>query len=108
MGHYLFSVHQDTDRAPVSPERQQQAYADTGVFNKKMIDLGAFVYANGISMESYVITPDGSRSEEPFVSGPRRISGFWILDAPDAVTAEQWAREASTACNEPVEVRAFH
>jgi hypothetical protein len=46
-------------------------------------------------------------SDGPYAAGPRRIAGFWILDAPDAETARAWAIEASAACNEPVELRAF-
>ena len=44
----------------------------------------------------------------PYISGPRRLAGFWILEAPDAETAREWAIEASAACDEPVELRPFH
>ncbi|MDP5095034.1 MAG: hypothetical protein NWQ12_04130 [Candidatus Nanopelagicales bacterium] len=47
-------------------------------------------------------------SAGPYVAGPRRLAGFWILEAPGAETAREWAIEASGACNEPVELRACH
>ena len=72
---------------------------------------GALVYANGIVSDSLVIDARGesvAASVGPYVPGPRRLAGFWILEAPDAETAREWAIEASGACNEPVELRAFH
>jgi hypothetical protein len=109
--HFLLAVHSDAERAPMSAERQEQAWADTSVFNQRMRERGALVYANGIASDSLVIDATGESVVEsvgPFVAGPRRIAGFWILDAPDAETAREWAVEASAACNEPVELRAFH
>ena len=95
----------------MSAERQEQAWADTGAFNQRMREQGALVYANGIVSDSLVIDARGesvAASVGPYVPGPRRLAGFWILEAPDAETAREWAIEASGACNEPVELRAFH
>jgi hypothetical protein len=95
----------------MSAERQEQAWADTGAFNQRMREQGALVYANGIVSDSLVIDARGESvcaSVGPYVPGPRRLAGFWILEAPDAETAREWAIEASGACNEPVELRAFH
>ena len=95
----------------MSAERQEQAWADTGAFNQRMREQGALVYANGIASESLVIDAGGEaviESVGPYTSGPRRLAGFWILEAPDAETAREWAIEASAACDEPVELRPFH
>ena len=95
----------------MSAERQEQAWADTGAFNQRLREQGALVYANGIASDSLVIDATGESVVEsvgPYVFGPRRLAGFWILEAPDAETAHNWAYEASLACNEPVELRAFH
>jgi hypothetical protein len=35
------------------------------------------------------------------------MSGFWIIDAPDAATAHALATEGSKCCNRAVEVRQF-
>lgn len=108
MAHYLFSVHVDDDRPPMSPERQQQAWDDTGDFNDRMREIGALIYANGLHQTGTVIEPSGERSAGLYVTGSRRLGGFWILDFPDEQTALQHAEQAAIACNEPVEVRAFH
>ena len=95
----------------MSAERQEQAWVDTGAFIQRMREHGALVYANGIVSDSLVIDARGesvAASVGPYVPGPRRLAGFWILEAPDAETAREWAIEASGACNEPVELRAFH
>jgi len=52
--HYFLAVHSDAERTPMSAERQEQAWADTGVFNQRMRDQGALVYANGIASNSLV------------------------------------------------------
>jgi hypothetical protein len=111
MPHYFLAVHADDERPAMPVERQERAWADTGVFNERMREQGALVYANGIASNSLVIDAKGEsvvESDGPYAAGPRRIAGFWILDAPDAETARAWAIEASAACNEPVELRAFH
>lgn len=95
----------------MSAERQEQAWADTAAFNQRMREQGALVYANGIGRDSIVIDARGESVVEsvgPHTTGPRRLAGFWILDAPDAETARAWAIDASAACNEPVELRPFH
>jgi hypothetical protein len=109
--HYFLAVHSDEERPAMSAERQEQAWVDTGAFNQRMREQGALVYANGIVSDSLVIDARGesvAASVGPYVPGPRRLAGFWILEAPDAETAREWAIEASGACNEPVELRAFH
>lgn len=111
MAHYFLAVHSDGERPAMSAERQEQAWADTGDFNRRMRDVGALVYANGIASESVVLDATGAHTVElpgPYAAGPRRLSGFWIFDAPDPETARAWAIEASAACNEPVELRALH
>jgi hypothetical protein len=94
MPHYFLAVHSDAERTPMSAERQEQAWADTGAFNQRKREQGALVYANGLASDSLVIDASGEAvvaSVGPYVSGPRRLAGFWILDAPDAETAREWA-----------------
>lgn len=113
MPQYLFSVHHDATEPKLSPEREQQGYADTGAFNKKLIDGGHFVYANGISEPSEAIlvdNRDGANkvTKESYIKGDRYLGGFWVVNFDDDQTAQQWALEASKACHQPVEVRRFH
>ncbi len=110
MSHYLLAVYRDDTRVPMSAERQQQAWADTGAFNQRMRDRGVLVYANGLAVQAVVVDATGEQPVDApgtYVTGPRQLGGFWILDAPDAETARSWAIDASRACNEPVELRAF-
>ena len=49
-----------------------------------------------------VLTTDG-----PYPEGAEHIGGFWIIDAADLDAALAWARKATVACANPVEVRPF-
>ena len=112
MGRYLLAVHLDEDRPPMDPERQRRAHADTGVLNRRMQEAGALVFAAGLMPAGHaeVVDATGDRpvvTAGTAVTGPRRLGGFWIVEAPDDECARAWAHEASVACNEPVELRPF-
>jgi hypothetical protein len=109
---YLFSVHHEDGEVRMTPERQQQAWDDTGAFNEHLERLGALVFAGGLVPvdRAYVVDGRGDPAAVrpgPAIEATRRLGGFWIVEAPDDATAAAWAHEASRACNEPVEVRAF-
>jgi hypothetical protein len=113
MPQYLFGVHHDSTEPKMSPEREQQSYADTGAFNQKLINGGHFVFANGISEPSEAILVDNRNDEatitkEMYIKGSRYLGGFWVVTFDDDKTAQNWALEASRACHQPVEVRRFH
>lgn len=112
MPRYLLSVHLDEDREPMTPERQRRAHEDTGVLNRRMQDAGALIFAAGLmpADRAEVVDATGGRhlvTAGTVVEGPRRLGGFWIIEAQDDEQARTWAREASEACNEPVELRPF-
>ena len=104
MPQYLFSVHHDTTDTKMSPEREQQSYADTGAFNQRLMDGGHFVYANGIDNRN----DDAIVTRETYIKGNRYLGGFWVVNFEDDATAQQWALDASKACQQMVEVRRFH
>lgn len=113
MAQYLFAVHHDITAPKMSKEREEQSYRDTSAFNEKLQNLGALVFANGISdpSEAKVVDNTGDQpqvSNTTFITGSKYLGGFWVVEAPDAATAQEWALEASKACNQPVEVRPFH
>ena len=113
MPQYLFAVHHDTTEPKLSPEREQQSYADTGAFNQRLIDGGHFVYANGISEPSEAVLVDNRNDEsivvnETYIKGTRYLGGFWVVNFDDDATAQQWALAASKACQQQVEIRRFH
>jgi hypothetical protein len=113
MPQYLFSVHHDVNDPKMTPEREQQSYADTGAFNQRLIDGGHFFYANGISEPSEAILVDnrddrGSVTKDRYIKGDRYLGGFWVVKFDDDETAKRWAMDASKACNQMVEIRRFH
>ena len=113
MPQYLFAVHHDVTEPKLSAELQEKSYADTGEFNKRLMDGGHFVYANGISDPSDAVLIDnrngeGKITKEMYIKGNRYLGGFWVVNFDDDETAQKWGNEASLACQQMVEVRRFH
>lgn len=107
---YLLSVHgSDTDEMPPA-DVIQRMYADVETLNQKIRDAGSWVFACGLELAStatvvrhvageFVIT-DG-----PFLEAKQHLGGFWIIKVADLDEALDWARQATVACQGPVEVR---
>ena len=113
MPQYLFSVHHDKNEVKMTPEREQQAYSDTGAFNQRLKDNGHFVYANGIHAPEEATLVENRNGEEKitkesFIKGERYLGGFWIVNFESDEEAQKWALDASKACQQSVEIRQFH
>ena len=116
MAHYLLSVHGPVERPEFgeygSKEAMEQAFADTGAFNQRLIDEGYFVFANGLTAPTDATVVDGMGEKPVMTDGPyletkEVIGGFWVVDVPDLDVALQLAAEGSKACRGKVEVRPF-
>jgi hypothetical protein len=46
-------------------------------------------------------------TDGPFAEAREHIGGFWVIKAPDLDAALDWAKKATVACAQPVEVRPF-
>ena len=112
MTQYMLAVHhREGDPIPADDEIQQ-AYADVDVFNKKLMDAGAWVFGGGLEVPSTatVVRSEGGEiltTDGPFAEGKEHLGGFWVIEAPDLDAALKWASEATVACKGPVEVRPF-
>ncbi|HSJ33898.1 MAG TPA: YciI family protein [Acidimicrobiia bacterium] len=114
MSQYLLSVWGDpAELEQVPPEMMEQAYADVDKFNTKLQDQGAWVFAGGLhTPDTATVVRKGEDGEVlvtdgPFAEAKEQIGGFWIIEAEDLDAALAWAREATVACQAPVEVRPF-
>lgn len=117
MTQYLMSVFgpaEPTEYGSYSSEEEMnQAHADTGAFNERLMEEGHWVFANGLGAASTATVVDGQGAEPVFTDGPyleskEYIGGFWIIEAPDLDVALKLAADASKACRGKVEVRPFH
>ncbi len=114
MTQYLLSVWGDpAEFEQIPPEAMEKAYADVDEFNQKLQERGAWVFAGGLHTpdtatvvraddDGRVLTTDG-----PYAEAKEHIGGFWVIEAEDLDAALNWAREATVACQAPVEVRPF-
>jgi hypothetical protein len=81
-------------------------------FNDKLRAHGHWILAAGLAAPSNATVID-NRGDAPrvtrgaFNDNSVYMSGFWIIDAPDAATAHALAAEGSKCCNRAVEVRQF-
>jgi hypothetical protein len=111
MTQYLLAVH-PAEGFPLPPDEMLQSFADTGAFNDRLTQAGAFVFANGLSSaeSATVVRESGGEiliTDGPYTETKEHLGGFWIINAPDLDEALEWAKLATVACREPVEVRAF-
>jgi hypothetical protein len=113
---YLMSVFGPAEMSEFGnyPDKanMDQAMADTGVFNQKLMDEGHWVYANGLASATTSTVVDGQVDPPVFTDGPyleskEYLGGFWIIEATDLDQALKLAAEGSKACRGKVEVRPF-
>jgi hypothetical protein len=112
MTQYMLSVYMVEGSEEPTAEAMQKAYRDVDVLNKKLQDHGVWVFGGGLhpantatvvrETNGDVLTSDG-----PFAESKEQLGGFWIINAADLDAALAWAREATVACQAPVEVRPF-
>ncbi|MDF0530879.1 YciI family protein [Tsukamurella sp. 8F] len=110
MTQYLFTVHGSTDDEVPSPEIMERMFAQVDAFNKKVTEQGRWVFGGGLlpaDTAAVVDAAKNSTTDGPYLEGKEHIGGFWVLTAADLDEALALAREASTACEGPVEVRPF-
>src|SRR4051812_21362268 len=112
MKQYLLSVHMVEGQEMPSPEAMQQAYEDVAKLNAKMQAEGAWVFGGGLhpaNTATVVRVKDGDilTTDGPFPEAKEQLGGFWVIKAPDLDAALNWARQATVACQGPVEVRPF-
>ncbi len=112
MKQYLLSVPM-IDGAPVRPEEEaRQAFEQTARLNDEMQAAGAWVFGGGLlpASSATVVRAQGSEfllTDGPFTESKEHIGGFWVIVAADLDEALEWAKKATEACGEPVEVRPF-
>lgn len=112
MTQYLMAVYIDENAAPPAEEEIQQLYKQVDVFNQKLMEAGQWVFGGGLhptstatvvkAHEGEVVTTDG-----PYAEAKEVLGGFWVIEAPDLDAALALAKEASAACQGPVELRPF-
>ena len=112
MKQYMLSVPMIDGAPPRPADEAQQAYEQTAVLNEEMQSAGAWVFGGGLLPASSA-TVDETHGNEflvtdgPFTESKEHIGGFWVIAAPDLDAALAWAKKATVACGERVEVRPF-
>src|ERR1700756_4367440 len=107
MPQYLLAVHGPAEVWDRPYAEMEQSYTDTAVFNDKLRDASAYVFAGGLRApgSATVVRPTGEdylTTDGPYLETKEHLGGFWIISAADLDEALDWARQAATACGGPV------
>lgn len=111
MAQYLLSVwHDDEYELDFSTPEARRLVGQVGAFNAKLEEAGAWVFGAGLQPASSatVIRPGSgsvSMTDGPYAETKEQMGGFWVVEAPDLDAALDWARQAATATEGPVELR---
>jgi hypothetical protein len=112
MSQYLIAVYNQPDGRSRPAAEMTEIVAAVDAVNQRAIDAGSFVFAGGLHDHSATTTVDPRSgkpelSDGPYLESKEFLGGFWVIEAPDLDAALDFAREASMACREVLEVRPF-
>lgn len=115
MAQFMLSVWHDELFVPdFESEDFHRIGPKVDAWNERAIADGIFVFAGGLQAPSSATvvraSADGalSMTDGPFAETKEMLGGFWVIDVPDFDTALAWAKTATVACEQPIEVRPFH
>jgi len=112
MKQYMLSVPMIEGAPPRPHEEMQQAFERTARLNEEMMAAGAWVFGGGLlpANAATVVEANGDEfllTDGPFTESKEHIGGFWVIAVEDLDAALVWAKKATVACGERVEVRPF-
>jgi hypothetical protein len=112
MPQYFVAVYDQPETRSRPMEEMAGIIADVDAVNQKAIDAGMFVFGGGLHDQSATTTVDARSGKPEVTDGPyletkEYLGGFWVIEVPDLDAALDFAREASVACRQPLEVRPF-
>jgi hypothetical protein len=114
MPQYLLSVwHDEEYEVDVTSDDMARIGPKVGAFNDELEQAGGLMFAGGLKPASSatVVRADDaqnvSMTDGPYAESKEQMGGFWVLEADDFDAALDWARQATVACERPVELRPF-
>jgi hypothetical protein len=112
MRQYMLSVAMIDGAPQRSADDTQLAYEQVARLNEELRATGAWVFGGGLlpASSATVVRADDRGflvTDGPFTESKEHIGGFWVIEAADLDAALEWAKKATRACLEPVEVRPF-
>ena len=112
MPQYLIAVYNSPESRTRTAEEMAPMIAAVDVVNAKAVEDGIFVFAGGLHDQTASTTVDPRSgapvlSDGPYVETKEYMGGVWIMELADLDAALAWAKTASIACGEVLEVRPF-
>ena len=113
MSQYLLSVWHEGEYPTPAPEVMERMHAQVGALNAELLAANALLFGGGLMPSSTAgvarcdAVGDVTWTIGPFSTTPEQMGGFWLIEAADLETANQWAVKGAAACLSSVEVRAL-
>jgi hypothetical protein len=106
MTKYLISF--PSEAMVVTDEELPTVAADAHAVIEEAKAAGVYVFGGGIdeSVDPVLVSADGTVSAEIY-PGSELKGGFTVLELPDRVAAQEWARKIAVACRCAQELREF-
>lgn len=111
---YLLSVwHDDDYDLDVTTDEMERIGPKVEALNEKIQGAGVWLFGGGLTpASSATVVRSGhddqvSMTDGPYAETKEQMGGFWVIEAADFDEALDWARQATVACELPVEVRPF-
>jgi hypothetical protein len=110
--YYMLSVHSTDDEPPkpMTDEEMRQGHALVAGLEAEMKAAGAFVFSGRLDHPDRARVVRASRgrvrsTDGPFAETKEHLGGFYLITAPDAEAALEWASKVTQAIKVPIEVR---
>ena len=108
---YLLLLHVDeAGWGRLTPDQQTSGMAAYGAYTEALGKAGALVFNGRLAPSAAAMsikTIGGSpvTMDGPFAETKEQIGGFYLIEAPDAAAAAEWARRCPAVGHGTVEVR---
>jgi hypothetical protein len=110
---YLLMIYVDEAAGDAVPKADMDKWMDKMfAYQATLEKAGVFVMAAGLARSHEATTlhlENGEIKVEdgPFAESKEQLGGFYIIDAPDMVTAQRWAGECPGAIWGRIEIRPY-
>ena len=97
----------------VTRDQMEEIATEMNQYNDELREAGVMLAGEGLGPSRMARTLRWGEAgkpvatDGPFAESKEQLGGFWIIEAPDLDAALAWAKDASAACEGPVEVRPF-
>jgi hypothetical protein len=112
MSKYLLAVRTSDRTCGGHEEDMRRGFEQVDAVEREMRAANALLFSGRLlpADQAKVVRPTRHRvkaTDGPYTETKEHLGGFYIIEAPDAAAALEWATKVSLAIQTPIEVRPF-